>query len=168
MIASASSGTTSQTTCSMISRESLAMASYSGPLAASADTFWATAFDTACAMGAAAGGAAGGAGAGAGAGGGIGAGAAGRAWTGGEDMAGTPIMVRLVTWRWRPGDCGMATGAGAGAGAALAAGAKGRAGSRGAPGRMPGISEGRRLGAGAGTGAGAGARIGAGAAVGAG
>ena len=40
MIASASSGTTSQTTCSMISRESLAIASYSGPLALMAASFW--------------------------------------------------------------------------------------------------------------------------------
>ncbi len=40
MMASASSGTTSQTTCSMISRESLAIASYSGPLALMAASFW--------------------------------------------------------------------------------------------------------------------------------
>ena len=39
MMASARSGTTSQTTCSMISRESLAMASYSGPLALMAASF---------------------------------------------------------------------------------------------------------------------------------
>ncbi len=50
MIASASSGTTSHTTCSMISRESLAMASYSGPRAARAATFWSTADDTAAAI----------------------------------------------------------------------------------------------------------------------
>src|SRR5438477_6027213 len=173
MIASASSGTTSQTTCSMISRESLAMASYSGPRAASADIFWATTFDiVACAVGAT--GAKGddgrGAGAGAtaggatGAGAGAGAGMAGRAWTGGAVMEGTPIMVRLVTCRCRPGDCGR----GAGAGAMLAAGAMGRLGSRGAPGRIPGISDGRRLGDDAGDGAGAGARIGGGAGAGAG
>src|SRR5436190_937257 len=78
MIASASSGTTSQTTCSMISRESLAMASYSGPRAASADIFWATTLETvAAAVGATgANGAEGrGAGAGAGTGGARGAGA---------------------------------------------------------------------------------------------
>src|SRR3954470_14444238 len=113
MIASASSGTTSQTTCSMISRESLAMASYSGPRAARADIFWATTFDTVALaaepMGAK--GEEGEAGRGAGAAGGgaigAGAGAAGRAWTGGADIAGTPIMVRLVTWRCSPGDWGM-------------------------------------------------------------
>ena len=39
MIISANSGTTSHTTCSMISRESLAIASYSRPRAAMAATF---------------------------------------------------------------------------------------------------------------------------------
>ena len=39
MITSANSGTTSHTTCSMISRESLAIASYSRPRAAMAATF---------------------------------------------------------------------------------------------------------------------------------
>src|SRR5690242_5012573 len=114
MIASASSGTTSQTTCSMISRESLAMASYSGPRAASAETFWATALETAAATGPVAAGAKGEDGAvgengddgrvgrGGSTGGATGAGAgAGRAWTGGAAaggamVAGTPIMVRLA------------------------------------------------------------------------
>ena len=39
MMASASSGTTSQTICSMISRDSLAIAAYSGPLALIAASF---------------------------------------------------------------------------------------------------------------------------------
>ena len=52
MIASASSGTTSHTTCSMISRDSLAIASYSGPLAESAASFCSTdALMVACAAG---------------------------------------------------------------------------------------------------------------------
>ena len=50
MIASASSGTTSHTTCSIISRESLAIASYSGPRAASAAIFWSTADATTAAI----------------------------------------------------------------------------------------------------------------------
>ena len=47
MIVSASSGTTSHTTCSMISRDSLAMASYSGPRAAMAAILCSTADETA-------------------------------------------------------------------------------------------------------------------------
>src|SRR6185503_7440176 len=47
MMTSASSGTTSQTICSMISRDSLAMASYSGPRAPMAAIFWSTAVPTA-------------------------------------------------------------------------------------------------------------------------
>ena len=42
MIASASSGTTSHTTCSMISRDSFAIASYSGPFADIAASFCST------------------------------------------------------------------------------------------------------------------------------
>ena len=49
MIVSASSGTTSQTTCSMISRDSLAIASYSGPRAATAAILCSTADATATA-----------------------------------------------------------------------------------------------------------------------
>ena len=52
MIASASSGTTSHTTCSMISRDSLAIASYSGPFAEIAASFCSTdAATEACAPG---------------------------------------------------------------------------------------------------------------------
>src|SRR5580765_8203778 len=52
MIASASSGTTSHTTCSMISRDSLAIASYSGPFAEIVASFCSTdAATEACAAG---------------------------------------------------------------------------------------------------------------------
>ncbi len=52
MMASASSGTTSHTTCSMISRDSFAIASYSGPLAEIAASFCSTdALMVACAAG---------------------------------------------------------------------------------------------------------------------
>ena len=46
MIASASSGTIYHTTCSMISRDSLAIASYSGPFAEIAASFCSTDADT--------------------------------------------------------------------------------------------------------------------------
>ena len=169
MIASASSGTTSHTTCSMISRDSFAIASYSGPFADMAASFCSTdVLRVACAAGLlmrwrtggggvgmrwrgggvamrarASSGAAGPVGCrgGGATGGAVGMpGMLGRMTPGiGMLAAGTPISVRPIGWAVGRG--GAVAGSGAPATGRTGA-VPGRAGGI-APGRIPGISEGR-------------------------
>src|SRR3569623_1871024 len=163
MMVSASSGTISQAIFSMISRDSLAMASYSGPRAAMAAIWAATrdeTADTACAaaLPATAGGGVrlstegtartGDAGAGC-------AGYEGAVVRGGgcRPPAGRPIMVRVplavIGGAWgAAGRSGIACGPGSGEGRAGTA--PGRA--PGSTGRIPGINDGRMTGAATGAG----------------